>query len=46
MLPRVVWMVPGQTLFVGGIIRIDLLEVAEFEFALAINNFYLLFLEY
>jgi hypothetical protein len=27
MLPRVLWMVPGQTLFIGGIIRIDLLEV-------------------
>lgn len=30
-MPRVFWMVPGESLFVGGLIRIDLLEV--------INNF-------
>lgn len=26
-MPRVFWMKPGQTLFVGGLMRIDLLEV-------------------
>lgn len=26
-MPRVYWMIPGQSLFVGGLIRIDLLQV-------------------
>lgn len=30
MMPRVYWMQPGQSLFVGGLIRIDLIEVAVF----------------
>lgn len=27
LVPRVVWMQPGQSFFVGGLIRIDLIEV-------------------
>lgn len=31
-MPRIYWMVPGQTLLVGGLIRIDLLEVFFFKY--------------
>ena len=31
MFPRILWMIPGQTLFIGGVIRIDLLEVNNLE---------------
>ena len=30
LMPRIVWMLPGQSFFVGGLIRIDLLEVLYF----------------
>ena len=29
-MPRVYWMKPGQSMFVGGLMRIDLLEVSDF----------------
>ena len=29
-MPRIYWMEPGQTMFVSGLIRIDLLEVNNY----------------